>query len=685
MPQGRVGPAIRHADEAYSGRMPLPPTGRALVNAQRAIESFCLSPDGERAVYALRRVVRGRYVSHLWLIPWRGGRPRRLTRGDVRDGSPAISPDGRLLAFSRSPADDPEAAAQLWILELAGAGPAAEPWQLTRMAHAASSPRWSPDGRRVAFLAQAGEDRFRVGPERKGRSPTARRMTRTDFRDDESGILSRRTHLWTMSPRPGARPRQLTRGDFDVAHPAWSPDGGSLVYAAAVEPDWNIDPRQRLFRVPIAGGEPKELPSPRGDADWPAVSPDGQHLASIGSDVEDPPDETLEALFVSALPEGRPRNLTDGLDRPVNQAGWADLAMAEDDPGPVWLDSDSLLTIVSDRGRNLPYRIGLDGRAAPMVEPGRIVAGGVAAASGRVALSAAVDGRASELYAVESGALRRLTNNGAGWQERFPIPRWEERWIEGPGGRIQTWVVSPPSAADDEPLPAVLILHGGPTGAHAPGGTMDTTMLCGHGYRCVLPNIRGSASFGSSWIRALGGAWGDVDAVDVASVLDALLEEGALDPGRLGVMGLSYGGYLVQWLIGVSDRFAAAVAENGVTNQVSAWATSYFGVHYNRRARLGDPLTDEGMRRLWEHSPLRNAATISTPLLMLQAEEDRVCPASDNEQLFTALRVLDREVEYVLYPDEHHEMKNTGRPDRRIDRMERILGWFGRWMPADGP
>jgi dipeptidyl aminopeptidase/acylaminoacyl peptidase len=164
--------------------------------------------------------------------------------------------------------------------------------------------------------------------------------------------------------------------------------------------------------------------------------------------------------------------------------------------------------------------------------------------------------------------------------------------------------------------------------------------------------------------------------------VDALVADRALDPRRLGVMGLSYGGYLTQWLVGITDRFAAAVGENGVTNQVSAWGNSYFAVHYNRRARLGDPLSEEGMAQLWHSSPLRNVARITTPLLILQAEEDRICPPADNEQLFTALKVLRREVEYVLYPEEHHELKNTGRPDRRIDRMERILAWFERWMPA---
>ena len=209
---------------------------------------------------------------------------------------------------------------------------------------------------------------------------------------------------------------------------------------------------------------------------------------------------------------------------------------------------------------------------------------------------------------------------------------------------------------------------------------MDATHLTGHGYRVVMPNHRGSVTFGSKWSAALRGHWGEVDADDVHVALDAVVKAGLTDPQRIGVMGLSYGGFLAQWLIGTSDRFRAAVGENGVSNQVSAWANSYFGVHYARRWRLGDPLSRAGMLRLWRSSPLSSVADIHTPLLILQAEADLVCPPSDSEQLFVALRALGREAELVLYPEEHHEMKNYGRPDRRIDRMERILAWFDRWV-----
>ncbi len=188
--------------------------------------------------------------------------------------------------------------------------------------------------------------------------------------------------------------------------------------------------------------------------------------------------------------------------------------------------------------------------------------------------------------------------------------------------------------------------------------------------------MRGSTGYGRAWIAPQLGDWGGVDVADVHAALDHVVSIGWSDPSRLGAIGLSYGGFVVNWLVGTSDRFAAAVSENGVTNQVSCWANSDSGPEYCRAARMGDPLTPEGVEALWRQSPLRHVASVRTPLLMLQAEADLRCPPQDNEQFFVALRHLRREVEYVLYPDESHTFSITGRPDRRIDRMRRVLDWF---------
>ena len=145
-------------------------------------------------------------------------------------------------------------------------------------------------------------------------------------------------------------------------------------------------------------------------------------------------------------------------------------------------------------------------------------------------------------------------------------------------------------------------------------------------------------------------------------------------------MGLSYGGFIVNWLVGTTDRFKAAVSENGVTNQVSGWGNSDSGPEFFRASLMGDPYSAEGIELMWRTSPLRNAASVQTPLLMLQAESDMRCPPADNEQLFVALRHLRREVEYVLYPEESHVYASAGRPDRRIDRMTRMIDWFDRYL-----
>lgn len=657
-------------------------TPAALVRAQVALESFRILPDGSAVIYALRRVRGDDYESHLWMRPMRGGRARQLTRGSVRDGSPAVSPDGRFVAFVRSPVGDDEAVGQAWVLPLDGG----EPWRLTSLKHGVGSVLWSPDGSRLALVAQAGDHRFVVGEDRAGRRPLARRITRLDFRDDESGHVVRRSHLWVMAFRAGSAPRQLTSGDFDVTHPAWSPDGRRIAFAADPGPDTTISPRMRIFSVGTESANPRtrELAALAGDADRPAFSPDGRRLAFVGTDLDDPPDELPPSLWVMDLPSGTPRDLTGSLDRPVGDWAWCDLLLAEEAPGPAWLSNEAMAVIIGDRGRGIPYRVALDGTAEPMVDRELLIASsGIDVAGGIVAVSAAVDGSAGEVWAIEGGGLRQVTREGSAWQRRFEGVDLEELTLPGPAGPIHAWMASPRGAGRRR-LPTVLHVHGGPTGSWGPGGTLDEMALCARGYRVLMPNIRGSATYGGPWVRGLSSSWGVADAADALAAVDGVIKLGLADPERISVMGLSYGGFLTQWLVGVTDRFSAACSENGVANQASAWANSYFGVHYNRRAGLGDPLSDEGYLALWRTSPLRNAPNVHTPLLMLQAEEDRICPPADNEQLFTALKVLGREVEYVLYPDEHHEMKNHGRPDRRIDRLERILDWFDRHRTASG-
>jgi dipeptidyl aminopeptidase/acylaminoacyl peptidase len=345
--------------------------------------------------------------------------------------------------------------------------------------------------------------------------------------------------------------------------------------------------------------------------------------------------------------------------------------------------------VISDRGRSHPHLFEIDattGRARRhrrLVEAETVTHTVAVARTGAVTSLATLGTRAMELMTLDladaAPEWRTRSGLGAHWQDSYAMP--DMRLIEAPGsaGPIDVWIASPPGAPD-KPIPTVVDIHGGPLGAWSPSPHLEVILLAAHGYRVVLPNIRGSATYGRDWIRPQLGDWGGVDAADVHAALDHVVATGLADPDRLGAMGLSYGGFMVNWLVGTSDRFKAAVSENGVTNQVAGWANSDSGPEYDRASLLGDPFTKEGIEKLWRQSPLRNVANVRTPLLMLQAEDDRRCPAADNEQFFIALRHLGRTVEYVLYPEESHVYAAAGRPDRRIDRMTRVLDWFDRYL-----
>ena len=452
--------------------------------------------------------------------------------------------------------------------------------------------------------------------------------------------------------------------------------------------------------------EPHLLLEGGGSVGRPAFSPDGRWLAAVGVLTPDPVDDVSPGLVLGrADGTGSPRELAPDLDRPVGS--WCDTDlhgwMVDDHFGPAWLDDTTIVAALTDRGRSLPERWTIDAATgAPLDVPvasdrdssgpwadatthALAVAPATAGRPGIVALLGTVAGRAMDVMTVDLAippvrrTFRYHSEFGSSWQRAFVRPDVTRVEVVGAAGPIETWIASPPGAGRT-PLPTIVDVHGGPLGGWTPSPSIEVIQLVGAGYRVVLPNIRGGAGYGRDWIRQHLGDWGGVDADDVHATVDHVVAAGLADPRRLGIMGLSYGGFMVNWMVGTTDRFAAAVSENGVTNQVSCWANSDCGPEYDRTSLLGDPFTPAGVERLWRQSPLRNVTEVRTPLLMLQAENDLRCPPQDNEQFFIALRHLGREVEYVLYPDESHVYAANGRPDRRIDRMRRVLDWFDRHL-----
>ncbi len=681
------------------------------------VEELDLSTDGGLAVVVRRSIKGDRYLGHLFAIDLdRGGlpRPRQLTAGNVRDTWPRIAPDGRTVAFVRSDPADPDTPAALVSVDPAKADPPVRPARIGDHG-AVTEVAWSFDGRRLAFTAEVDPPRFLVGPvlpvgRRRSSSgkaatsaatpaPRARRIARTDWRWDGEGHRDRWSHLFVLD-RIGGKPRRVTRGDWGVSDIAWHPDGQTVAFAADRGPEPDLHPRPTIWAVDVDAkvdtkqAEPREVLALGGWANHPAWSPDGRWLAAVGILEPEPLDDVSPGIIIGPADGKRPPHALDPeLDRAIGNWTDTDLNgwMVSGRHGPAWLDARRLVATVSDRGRSHPRVFTVDPKSGRLIVRTRATTGdrtthsmavAPAADPPRIAFLGTDGARAMELYTTDDHDPthpRLWTTFGSRWQDRHPMPEMRRLDVAGSGGPIETWIASPPGAGD-KALPTVVDVHGGPLGAWAPAPHLEVSLLVARGYRVVLPNIRGSATYGRGWIRPQLGDWGGVDAADVHAAVDHLVKLGLADPKRLGVLGLSYGGFMVNWLVGTTDKFQAAVSENGVTNQIAGWANSDSGPEYDRASLLGDPFSPEGIEKLWRQSPLRNVASIRTPLLMLQAESDLRCPPQDNEQLFIALRHLGREVEYVLYPEESHTYASTGRPDRRIDRMTRMLDWFDRHL-----
>ncbi|MDX6532988.1 MAG: hypothetical protein QOF68_732 [Gaiellales bacterium] len=626
---------------------------------ERMIESLDLSPDGSMVAYAERGAEGDRDVTSIWIVPFAGGRSRRLTEVKANDTRPRFSPDGRTLAFL---SDREKKTAQVFLMPLDGG----EPRQLTTFRRGVTEAEWMPGGKALAVVATDEESHVLAG-ERKPKADgdeeaaTARVLRHIDWRMDGSGLLDHPTHVHLVPVR--GRARRLTKGRWFASSATPHPDGSSITFLAERRPNADIDPRPQAHSVDVASGRMRQLSKLQGACSALSHDPDGTLLCVAEDRTTGTTSDPWLVYKIGRNGSGEP--LTAGLDR---FAGVADT-------------NDIRVSAIHDRGREAPYRVRDDG-AEPLVEleagPAALA---IAARGDRVAVSMTL-GHAptQEVYALQPGhEPRRLTKAGEAWLTGRKRPTQAEYQIDGPGGPIQTFVTSPPNAGN-RPLPTVLMIHGGPVWAWSVTAQPIAWLLAAAGFRVARPNLRGGYDKGRDWISPLYADWGGVDADDCHAVLDGLVKMGLADPDRLGCYGNSYGGFMVNWLLGTSDRFKAGISSNGVTNQVSAYAHCDVGYIYNKQEGLGDPFTEEGIDLAWRQSPLRNVANIHTPLLILQGESDLRCPPADAEQLFVALRMLGRQVEYVLYPESDHGMSHSARPDRRVDRAERMVGWFKKHL-----
>lgn len=631
-----------------------------------------IAPDARRVAFVVTTLSEetDEYLSNIWMVDVAGGEPRRFTTGPRRDLAPHWSPDGTRLAFLSE--REPKQKAQLWVMPAEGG----EPVRLTDLKNGVSAPEWSPDGTHLVFVSRVGGCQEPDSEEDRRKSKPPRIITTLKYRFNGEGfIYDRRAHLFVIAADGGGAPRQITDGDFDDLDPTWSPDGRWLAFSSARHADRDHDDGSDIWLVTPDGEELRRVTDTAGPVALPAFSPDGRRVAYVARRHLNEFGRNF-GVFTIPTQGGAATCLTAELDRSCGPLGVR----------PLWAPGGDAITFAAeDQGSLCLYRVPALGPKPPepVVGGERVVTGFSADRAGRLLAFVATEPTAPpELFVcgADGSGERQLTDLNRAWKHKVALAAPERFRFERDGHRVDGWVMKPFGFVPGRRYPALLSIHGGPHTQYGLGFFDEFQVYTGAGYAVIYTNPRGSQGYGEAFTRAVVGDWGGGDVADVLAGLDEAVRRHAfIAPERLGVLGGSYGGFMTSWIVGHTDRFAAACSERAVNSQASMFGTSDIGHIYNV-VELGGPLPWEDMARYLERSPLTYAKNITTPLLILHSEDDLRCPIEQGEQLFVALKKLRREVLFVRFPDENHELSRSGKPRHRLERFRIILEWFAKYL-----
>jgi len=642
------------------------------------------APDGRRIAVVVTTVVedKDRRHSEIWMAAADGSSPAfRYTSPASEASNPVWSPDGSLLAFTskREGFDD-----DVWFLRTWA--PGGEAFQV-RGVHAL--PVFSGDGKWLLYSWRGPEPdsmkkdswRSRVSPSAISRGPDPKRFdgrvyTSLPFVEDERGLVPpretrRASHLYLV-PSAGGEPKQLTSGDLSQRAPDWSPDGRAIVFVQDSTDTSEVrnQVRPQLYVLSVADGAVRRLATPYVENVAPAWSPDGTTIAFICSKGRG---EENDLCVMPAAGGGGPvRNLTSGWDL--------------DPSGPAWSpDSKTVYVSAETRGNIHVFAAPATGGSVRQITTGERQLGGPAITrDGKLLAYSASDAtHPAELFVAPVGRAgpgpdKRLTSfNDSLLAQLVTIPA-DTFWFTSVGGlSIEAFVMRPYGYRPGKSYPLILYIHGGPHWNYGNVFFPEMQLLAGQGYWVLLVNPRGSTGYGHDFTFATRGRWGMEDYQDLMKAVDVAIARGGVDTTRLGVAGGSYGGFMTNWVVGHTNRFAAAEADRSIYDWYS-WYGSSDAQGLTDYEFSGPPWDADSLYRVL--SPMTYATRIRTPLLIVHSEDDRRTPITDGEQLFVMLRKRGVPAEFVRYPRSYHGLSRTGPPWLLVDRLERIRTWFAHWL-----
>jgi dipeptidyl aminopeptidase/acylaminoacyl peptidase len=640
-----------------------------------------VSPDGQWILYTVSTVepTADKRVSDLWMVSWDGKQDVRLTwAGDVdqasddfsSSGSPRWSPDGQFISFT-SGRPGPAKGSQVWILDRRGG----EAHQLTDVKGHLSAYAWSPDSKRLLLSITPDEDDN--GP---GNKPAAAKETdkekekpkpividRYHFKEDVEGYLrdNEHTQLWLFDIATKKLEKLTTDKNYDEENAVWSPDGTSIAYVSNHDPDPD---RSINTDVWVVDARPNSTPRRLTTYDGPdggriSWSPDGKWIAFTQGDPLKLWQYSQSKLgVVAADGSSAPRILAPNLDRSVSTPFFS--------PDGKSID----VAVEDDRNEYLASVDVASGQVHRVVDQ-QGAAMGLDEVNGHAALVWTTDTQPGEIYALDNGALRRLTHHNDAVVADLKLGETRDMHATTRDGTdVHGLITLPPGAQAGTKLPMLLWIHGGPNGQDAHEFSVQRQLFAAHGYAVLSVNYRGSSGRGNAYQKIIADDWGDHEIQDLMACVDQMVNEGIADPDKLAVGGWSYGGILTDYTIASTNRFKAASSGAGMGNPLGLYGIDEYILQYNNE--LGPPWKDLDTYVKLGY-PFLHADRIHTPTLYMGGTSDMNVPLNGGEQMYEALRTLNVPTELIVYPSQFHGFT---RPSFIKDRYQRWFAWYDKWV-----